>query len=68
MTRSNPAKALNGVRSDHIYDLYNKRVRHGERADSMQHDTTKAAGYLDKRVVLTAVSRSLITILTQPTK
>lgn len=30
MSRSNPAKALNGVRSGHICDRCNKRVRTGD--------------------------------------
>ena len=30
MSRSNPAKALNGVRSGHICDRCNKRIRTGD--------------------------------------
>jgi len=49
MSRSNPAKALNGVRSGHICDRCNKRVQTGDlvRAYATHYDRD---GWLLRRV------------------
>jgi hypothetical protein len=58
-TRSNPAKALNGVRSGHICDRCNKRVRTGDlvRAYATHYDRD---GWTLRRVLCEGCGKSTI--------